>query len=106
MNNERIYLSAPHMSGHEQEYIRRAFEQNWIAPLGPNVNAFEKELAQKVGIKGAIALSSGTAAIHLALKYLQVKRGDKIFCSSLTFSASCNPIIYEGGEPVSYTHLR
>lgn len=100
MGNERIYLSAPHMSGHEQEYIKQAFDQNWIGPLGPNADAFEEELAHKVGIKGAAALSSGTAAIHLALKYIGVKRGDKVFCSSLTFSASCNPILYEGGEPV------
>ncbi|MCX7747150.1 MAG: aminotransferase class I/II-fold pyridoxal phosphate-dependent enzyme [Clostridia bacterium] len=98
--NSRIYLSAPHMGGLEQKYINEAFESNWIAPLGPNVDAFEQELAEKVGSKGAAALSSGTSAIHLALKYIGVKKGDKVFCSSLTFSATCNPIVYEGGEPV------
>jgi pyridoxal phosphate-dependent aminotransferase EpsN len=77
MSSERIYLSAPHMSGHEQEYIRQAFEQNWIAPLGPNVDGFEKELSKRVGINGAAALSSGTAAIHLALKYIGIKKGDR-----------------------------
>ncbi|UWG96989.1 DegT/DnrJ/EryC1/StrS family aminotransferase [Dehalobacter sp. DCM] len=99
-SNSRIYLSAPHMSGYEQEYIDSAFATNWIAPLGPNVDAFEKEVADYMGIQGALALSSGTAAIHLGLKYLGITRGDRVFCSSLTFSASANPIVYEGGEPV------
>jgi pyridoxal phosphate-dependent aminotransferase EpsN len=97
---DRIYLSPPHMSGYEQKYISEAFEQNWIAPLGPNVDAFERELAVYVGAKGALALSSGSAAIHLALKLAGVTRGDRVFCSSLTFAASANPIIYEGAEPV------
>lgn len=96
----RIYLSPPHLSGYEQKYISEAFEQNWIAPLGPNVDAFERELAVYVGAKGALALSSGSAAIHLALKLAGVTRGDRVFCSSLTFAASANPIIYEGAEPV------
>lgn len=95
-----IYLSPPHMSGYEQKYISEAFEQNWIAPLGPNVDAFERELAAYVGAKGALALSSGSAAIHLALKLVGVTKGDRVFCSSLTFAASANPIIYEGAEPV------
>jgi pyridoxal phosphate-dependent aminotransferase EpsN len=99
-NKPRIYLSAPHMSGNEQKYINEAFQTNWIAPLGPNVDAFEKELAEYVGIKGAVAVSSGTAAIHLALQLLDVKKGDRVFCSSLTFIASANPILYEGAEPV------
>ncbi|KDE46253.1 aminotransferase class I/II-fold pyridoxal phosphate-dependent enzyme [Geobacillus sp. CAMR5420] len=96
----RIYLSPPHMSGNEQKYIQEAFETNWIAPLGPNVDAFEKELAEYVGSKGAAAVSSGTAAIHLALRLLDVQQGDKVFCSSLTFIASANPILYQGAEPV------
>ncbi|MED0654825.1 aminotransferase class I/II-fold pyridoxal phosphate-dependent enzyme [Anoxybacillus geothermalis] len=96
----RIYLSPPHMSGNEQKYIQEAFETNWIAPLGPNVDAFEKELAAYVGAKGAAAVSSGTAAIHLALRLLDVRHGDKVFCSSLTFIASANPILYQGAEPV------
>ncbi len=77
-----------------------AFATNWIAPLGANVNGFEEELAKKVGIKGAAALSSGTAAIHLALKCLGVGSGDLVFCQSLTFSASANPIRYQGADPV------
>ncbi|WP_035018971.1 aminotransferase class I/II-fold pyridoxal phosphate-dependent enzyme [Anoxybacillus flavithermus] len=96
----RIYLSPPHMSGNEQKYINEAFETNWIAPLGPNVDAFEKELAAYVGSKGAAAVSSGTAALHLALRLLDVQQGDKVFCSSLTFIASANPILYQGAEPV------
>ena len=96
----RILLSSPHMSGNEQKYINEAFETNWIAPLGPNVNAFEKELAAYAGTEGAAATSSGTAAIHLALELVGVKRGDRVFCSSLTFVASANPILYLGAEPV------
>jgi pyridoxal phosphate-dependent aminotransferase EpsN len=99
-NKSRIFLSPPHMSGNEQKYINEAFETNWIAPLGPNVDAFEKELAEYVGAKGAAAVSSGTAAIHLALRLLDVQQGDKVFCSSLTFIASANPILYQGAEPV------
>ncbi|PLS01104.1 aminotransferase class I/II-fold pyridoxal phosphate-dependent enzyme [Neobacillus cucumis] len=97
---EKIYLSPPHMSGNEQTYIDSAFEMNWIAPLGPNVDGFEKEVASLVGVRDALAVSSGTSAIHLALKLLDVKRGDRVFCSTLTFVASANPIIYEGAEPV------
>lgn len=96
----RIYLSPPHMGIYEQEYIDQAFITNWIAPTGPNVEAFEREMADYVGVRDAVALSSGTAAIHLALKLLNVSRGDLVFCSSLTFSASANPIIYEGAVPV------
>lgn len=97
---KRIYLSAPHMNGYEQKYIREAFNTNWIAPLGPNVDAFEKELCCYVGVEHGVALSSGTAAIHLALKYLGVSQGDYVFCSSLTFSGSCNAILYEKAIPV------
>ncbi|MCJ7840666.1 aminotransferase class I/II-fold pyridoxal phosphate-dependent enzyme [Lederbergia sp. NSJ-179] len=99
---ERIFLSSPHMSdeGYEMEYIKEAFDTNWIAPLGENVNQFEKEFATKVGSKAAAALSSGTAAIHLALKAAGVGEGDIVFCQSLTFSATANPIIYQNAIPV------
>lgn len=88
------------MSGKELKYVKESFETNWIAPLGPNVDAFEREIAQYVGVNDAVAVSSGTAAIHLALSLLDVKKGDKVFCSSLTFIASANPILYQGAEPV------
>lgn len=99
---ERIFLSSPHMSeeGYEQQYVKEAFDTNWIAPLGTNVNEFENELAAKVGSKAAAALSSGTAAIHLALKAAGVGEGDIVFCSTLTFSATANPIIYQNAIPV------
>ncbi|HDR8098604.1 aminotransferase class I/II-fold pyridoxal phosphate-dependent enzyme [Bacillus paranthracis] len=99
-NKEKIYLSSPHMSGNEQKYIKDAFDSNWIAPLGPNVDEFERELASFVGVKGGAAVSSGTAAIHLALRLLDVQKGDTVFCSSFTFVASANPIVYLGAEPV------
>ena len=99
---KRIYLSSPHMSdeGYEKAFIEEAFATNWIAPLGPNVDAFEKELAEKVGVKAAVALSSGTAAIHLALKAVGVGEGDIVFCQDLTFAATANPIRYQGARPV------
>ena len=99
---KRIYLSSPHMSdeGYEMQYIKEAFDTNWIAPLGENVNGFERELAARVGVKSAAALSSGTAAIHMALKAVGVREGDIVFCQDLTFSASANPIIYEKAVPV------
>jgi len=100
--SDKIWLSSPHMSeeGYELEYIREAFDTNWIAPLGPNVNEFEKELAAKVGAGHAAALVSGTAAIHLALKAAGVGAGDTVLCQSLTFSASANPIVYQNALPV------
>lgn len=99
---KRIYLSSPHMSdeGYEMEYIQDAFNKNWIAPLGENVDQFENELAQRVGIQYAAALSSGTAAIHMALKAAGVGKGDIVFCQDLTFSATANPIIYQDAIPV------
>ncbi|MFS0725658.1 DegT/DnrJ/EryC1/StrS family aminotransferase [Paenibacillus sp. 1P07SE] len=102
MNTDRIYLSSPHMSdeGYEMEYVQQAFDTNWIAPLGENVDGFEQELANKVGSKAAAALNSGTAAIHMALKAATVGEGDIVFCQSLTFSATANPIIYQGAIPV------
>lgn len=99
---KRIFLASPHMSEeeYEKEYIKEAFDTNWIAPLGENVNKFEEELANYVGAKCGAALSAGTAAIHMALKALDVKEGDIVFCSSLTFSATANPIIYQNATPV------
>ncbi|MBN1386923.1 MAG: aminotransferase class I/II-fold pyridoxal phosphate-dependent enzyme [Bacteroidales bacterium] len=97
---KRIYLSSPHMSGGEMKYINEAFKQNWIAPLGPNVNAFEKTLAGYCGVEHAAALSSGSAAIHLALVMLGVCQGDEVIASSFTFSATVNPIKYLGATPV------
>ncbi|PES69092.1 aminotransferase DegT [Bacillus cereus] len=99
---DRIFLSSPHMSdeGYEMHYVKEAFDTNWIAPLGENVNGFEKELAMKVGSNAAAALSSGTAAIHLALKAAGVGEGDIVFCQTLTFSATANPIIYQNATPV------
>src|SRR5699024_3471211 len=100
--SDRIYLSSPHMSeeGYEMQFVKDAFETNWIAPLGENVNKFEEEFAQNVGVKSAVALSSGTAAIHMALKAAGVSEGDIVFCQSLTFSATANPIIYQNAVPV------
>ncbi len=96
----RIYLSSPTMHGDEQRFVKEAFDTNWVAPLGPNVNTFEQEMAQYTRCGYAAALSSGTAAIHLGLKLLGVEQGDVVFVSSLTFSASCNPIVYEKATPV------
>ena len=99
-NSKRIYLSSPHMSGGEQKFINEAFNTNWIAPLGPNVDAFEVSLAQYCGVEHAAALSSGTAAIHLALIILGVERGDEVIASTFTFSATINPILYQGAIPI------
>ena len=100
--NKKLWLASPHMSdeGYEMEYIQEAFDTNWISPAGTNVNEFEKELAHKVGASYAAAVSSGTAAIHLALKSLGVGEGDIVLCQSLTFSATANPIIYQNATPV------
>ncbi len=102
VKNKKIYLSSPHMSdeGYEIQYIQEAFDTNWIAPLGKNVNEFEKEIAAKICIKDAAALSSGTGAIHLALKAAGVGDRDIVFCPTLTFSATANPIIYQNAVPV------
>ncbi|MGO2961989.1 MAG: DegT/DnrJ/EryC1/StrS family aminotransferase [Carnobacterium maltaromaticum] len=96
--NKRILLSSPHMSGNEQNYINNAFKENWIAPLGPNVNQFELDIAAYAGVKGASVTSSGTGAIHLALDILGVKQGDLVFCSTFTFVASANPALYLGAD--------
>ena len=100
MDRKRIYLSSPTMHGEEQKYVQEAFDTNWVAPLGPNVNAFEKEMAEYTGCGHAAALSAGTAAVHLSLKLLAIGQGDVVFVSDLTFSATCNPIVYENAAPV------
>jgi dTDP-4-amino-4,6-dideoxygalactose transaminase len=100
MEKKRIYMASPTMHGEEQLYIKEAFDTNWLAPLGPHVNAFERELAQYVGIADCAALSSGTAALHLAVKLLGIRQGDTVICSSLPFSASANPVAYEKGKLV------
>lgn len=98
----RLFLSSPHMSGNEMKYIEKAFEDNFIVPLGPNVNEFEKNMVQYLGEKDiyAVAMSSGTAAIHIALRLLDIQPGEEVFCSSATFIASANPILYEKAVPV------
>lgn len=100
-NKTKIWLSSPHMGGNEQKYIQEAFNNNWIAPLGPNVTGLEEDLKNYLNTtKEIVALSSGTAAIHLSLILLGVKTGDEVLCQSLTFSASANPIIYQGATPI------
>lgn len=100
MTTNPIHLSPPHVGDDERRLLTEAFDSNWIAPLGPQVDAFESEFAAAVGTAGAAALSSGTAALHLALRLLGVERGDLVYCSTLTFVASANPILYEGASPV------
>ncbi len=101
-DNKRIFLSSPNMSaqGYEMEFVKLAFDTNWIAPLGQNVDGFENEMCEYTGASQAAALSAGTAALHLGLKAAGVKAGDRVFCQSLTFSATANPIVYLGAEPV------
>ena len=96
----KIYLSSPHMGGREQSFVNQAFETNWVAPLGANVDGFESDISKYVGVAGVAALSSGTAAIHLALIILGVKQGDEVLVSTFTFSGSVNPILYVGATPV------
>lgn len=101
MNNSKIWLSSPHMGGSEQKYVQEAFDTNWVAPLGPNVTGFEQDLEQYINENSYIAaLSSGTAAIHLGLVLLGVEAGDEVICQSFTFSASANPILYQGAIPI------
>lgn len=101
MNKNKIWLSSPHVEGNEQKYIKEAFDANWIAPLGPNVNGFEGDLESFLGNNSYVcALSSGTAAIHLGLILLGVQTGDEVICQSMTFSASANPILYQGANPI------
>jgi len=96
----KIYLSSPHMGSDELELVKDAFATNWIAPLGPHVDAFEKEFAGRAGTTHAAALSSGTGALHLAMRWLNLQPGDEVICSTLTFSASVNPVLYERATPV------
>jgi dTDP-4-amino-4,6-dideoxygalactose transaminase len=101
MNNSKIWLSSPHMGGNEQKFVQEAFDTNWVAPLGPNVTGFEEDLEKYLGENIHVgALSSGTAALHLALILLGIKNGDEVICQSMTFSASANPIVYLGAKPV------
>lgn len=101
MNNSKIWLSSPHMGGSEQKFVNEAFDTNWVAPLGPNVNGLEDDLEKYLGQDSYVgALSSGTAAIHLGLIVLDVKAGDEVICQSMTFSASANPIMYQGATPI------
>lgn len=96
----RIYLSPPHMGGKEMEYVKEAFDTNWIAPYGPHITAFEQEMAEYIGVDHALAVTSGTAAIHLALRWFGVQQGDIVFSSDFTFIGSCAPILYEKAVPV------
>lgn len=99
--NKKIWLSLAHMGGREQEFIKEAFDTNWVVPLGPNVDGFEKDLSEYVGKnKYVVALSAGTAAVHLGLVQLGVKTGDEVICQSFTFAASANPVTYQGATPV------
>jgi dTDP-4-amino-4,6-dideoxygalactose transaminase len=97
---KRIWLSPPHMSENEQQYIQDAFKSNWIAPTGPNIDAFEGQIADFIGVQHVTALTSGTSALHLALVTLGVKQGDAVICQDLTFAASAFPIVYQGAEPI------
>ncbi len=100
MASKKIFLSSPTMNGHEMMFIQDAFAKNWIAPLGENVDEFEKAVAQYAGVQHALALSAGTAAIHLALKCAGIGKGDIVFCTDWTFAATCNPIVYQDAVPV------
>lgn len=97
---EKVWLSSPTMHGDELKYITEAYETNWMSTVGANINEVEKQMCEKVGCKYAVALSAGTAALHLAVKLAGVKSGDKVFCSDMTFDATVNPVVYEGGVPV------
>jgi dTDP-4-amino-4,6-dideoxygalactose transaminase len=96
----KIWLSSPHMGEHEFSFVKEAFDTNWIAPLGPNVDAFETELSARLNGYNVAALNSGTSALHLSLRLLDVSAGDEVICQSFTFSASANPIVYQGATPV------
>ena len=96
----RVWLSSPTMHGEEMQYMKEAFETNWMSTVGENINEVERQICEKIHCGHAVALSAGTAALHLAVKLAGVKPGDKVFCSDMTFSASVNPVVYEGGVPV------
>ncbi len=97
---KKAWLSSPTMHGDELEYVKKAYETNWMSTVGENINEVEKQVARLVGVKEAVALSTGTAALHLAMKLAGVKAGDKVFCSDMTFSATVNPVLYEGATPI------
>lgn len=98
--NNRIFLSFPHLGGHEMQYIEEAFKESWVVPLGPNVDLFEQRLGEYLGTNHVVVLSAGTAAIHMGLVMLGVSKGDEVLCQSFTFSASANPVVYQGASPV------
>ena len=100
MSSSKIWLSSPHMGGNEQKYVKKAFDENWIAPLGPNVNGLEQELASYLEVEEVAALNSGTGAIHLSLTIAGVQAGDYVLCSTFTFCATANPIKYLNAHPV------
>src|SRR5208283_3371167 len=96
----RIYLSPPHIGPDERRHVETAFETNWIAPVGPHLSAFEEEMCAASGVKAAVCVSSGTAGLHLAVRLLGVESGDEVICSTFTFVATANPILYQGARPV------
>lgn len=97
---EKLWLSSPTMHGQELEYVTEAYKTNWMSTVGKNINEVERLIAEKIGCGYAVALSSGTAALHMAVKMAGVKPGDKVFCSDMTFDATVNPVVYEGGVPI------
>ena len=97
---KKVWLSSPTMHGEELQYIQEAYATNWMSTVGANINELERAVQQYVGCECAVALSSGTASLHFAVKLAGVKAGDKVFCSDLTFGATVNPVVYEGGVPV------
>lgn len=96
----KVWLSSPTMHGSELEYVKQAYETNWMSTVGENINEAERLACEKVGCKYAVALSAGTAALHMAVKLAGVKPGEKVFCSDMTFDATVNPVVYEGGKPI------
>ena len=100
MSTPRIYLSPPHQSGREAHYLAEVLESNWIGPCGPHLAEFERQIAERAGVHEAVGLASGTAAMHLLVRHLRVQPGGGVLCQSLTFCATANPIVYEGGRPV------
>ena len=97
---ERVYLSSPTMHGEELKYMTEAYQTNWMSTIGANIDSIEADVAKKLGVGYTVALSSGTAALHLAMKLAKIKPGEKVFCTDMTFSATANPIVYEGGIPI------
>lgn len=98
--DQKIWLSSPTMHGEELKYIKQAYETNWMSTLGENINEIEKQISEKIGVKNAVALASGTASLHIAVKLAGLKPGERVFCTDMTFGATVNPVVYEGGIPV------